>query len=278
MTALYRGMDKQTLDIAYNNVKHEPNYQEIMRSFKDRSADVYASNSVVRDLSYGSRPRQRFDWIRCDQPDAPTFVFIHGGYWQNYTKEDLAFVATGALGRGFNVVLAEYTLAPDATMTEIVGEIGMLLDHMNVSRSEIGFGGRPVVLCGHSAGGLLAAMHRAHPAITLTLCISALFDLEPISLSWLNDKLQLTGTQVSQFSPLRLSVPGSPMIICVGNKELHELVRQSTDYVMHLRRFGEVPTFLMLGGKRHFTILDDLAKPSGTHMSNIAMAIAPYRL
>ena len=71
MTALYRGMDKQTLDRAYNNVSDEPNYQEIMRSFKSRSAAVYASNSVVRDLSYGKQPRQRFDWIWCGQPNAP---------------------------------------------------------------------------------------------------------------------------------------------------------------------------------------------------------------
>jgi len=278
MTALYRGMDKQTLDRAYNNVSDEPNYQEIMRSFKSRSAAVYASNSVVRDLSYGKQPRQRFDWIWCGQPNAPTFVFIHGGYWQNYTKDELAFVATGPLGCGFNVVLAEYTLAPEANMTRIANEIGMILDYLSASRSEIGFGAWPVVLCGHSAGGQLAAIYRAHPAVSLTVSISALFDLEPISLSWLNDKLQLTESETKQFSPIKLSASGSPMIISVGKSELGELIRQSTDYAIRLRQLGEEPTIFTLEEKKHFTVLEDLAESSGVHMSKITTAIAPLLL
>jgi acetyl esterase/lipase len=75
-----------------------------------------------------------------------------------YTKEDFAFVAQGPLAHGFNVALAEYTLAPEATMTRIVAEIRSLLDHLAASANAAGFGGRPVCLSGHSAGGQLAAL------------------------------------------------------------------------------------------------------------------------
>jgi arylformamidase len=269
MNSLYRGMDRAALDLAYNNVRAEPDYQAIMGRFKEQSEAIYRSVEVRRDIRYGSQPRQRFDWLSCGKEAAPTFVFIHGGYWQNYVKDDLAFVARGPLERGFNVVLAEYTLAPEASMTEIVGEIGLLLGFLQSDTSEAGFGGRPVCVCGHSAGGQLAALYRNHPGITLTVCVSALFDLEPISLSWLNDKLKLTQQEVSRFSPLHHIDRGAPTMVSVGMAELPELIRQSQRYATACEASGESVTFLPLPERRHFTILTDLADPAGAHMAAI---------
>jgi acetyl esterase/lipase len=270
----YRGMNRSALDLAYNNVRAEPDYSAMMARFKEQGDVLYRNVDSRRDVAYGPRPRQRFDWLASGRVDAPTFLFVHGGYWQNYTKEDLAFVAKGALERGFNVVLAEYTLAPDASMTEIVGEIGVMIEFLQNSRSDIGFGGRPVCLCGHSAGGQLAALYRSHPAITLTMTISALFDLEPIALCWLNDKLQLTPQEIARFSPLRKIEPGAPLIVSVGADELPELIRQSEDYADACKAGGEAVSFLSLPGRRHFSILSDLADPKGVHLAAVDSALA----
>lgn len=220
MDQIFRGMTRAELDVAYNNVKAQPDYAALMAGFHERSRAIYETFDVERDHSYGPEPRQRFDWLPCGQPDAPTFVFIHGGYWQNYAKDELAFVAQGPLARGFDVVLAEYTLAPQASMTRIVREIRTLLDHLAASDSPFGFGGQPVCLCGHSAGGQLAALHRGHPAISGTIAISGLFDLEPIARSWLNDKLQLTAAEIANYSPMRQISRGASTVIPVGAAEL----------------------------------------------------------
>jgi arylformamidase len=272
MTCMYRGMDQASLDLAYNNVRAEPDYQAMMSRFKAQSDAVYRTAKVHRDIAYGHRPRQRFDWVACGKNDAPTFVFIHGGYWQNYTKEDLAFVARGPLERGFNVVLAEYTLAPEASMTEIVSEIGSMLGFLQSDAGALSFGGRPVCLCGHSAGGQLAALHRNHPAVTLTVAVSALFDLEPIALSWLNNKLQLTPQETSQYSPVRHIGRNTPVILSVGASELPELVRQSQEYAAACEANGDKVTFLPIPGRTHFSILDDLADPYGMHMIAVSAA------
>ncbi|CAB3769306.1 alpha/beta hydrolase [Paraburkholderia humisilvae] len=272
---VYRGMDRAALDVAYNNVRDEPDYQAIMGRFKAQSEVVYRSVEVKRDIPYGGRPRQRFDWLSCGKEAAPTFVFIHGGYWQNYAKDDLAFIARGPLERGFNVVLAEYTLAPEASMTEIVSEIGLLLKFLQSDTSDAGFGGRPVCVCGHSAGGQLAALYRNHPGITLTVCVSALFDLEPISLSWLNDKLQLTEQEISRFSPLHQIDRGAPTVVSVGMAELPELIRQSRSYASACEARGESVAFLPIPERRHFTILTDLADPAGAHMAAIVERVIP---
>jgi arylformamidase len=130
MSVIYRGMDRKTLDTAYNNTQAIPNFPEVLADFQARSARLYDRTPSRRNLHYGSGARARYDWLPCGHANAPTFVFIHGGYWQNCTKEDFAFIANGPLFQGFNVVLAEYTLAPEASMTRIVGEIGHLLDHL----------------------------------------------------------------------------------------------------------------------------------------------------
>jgi arylformamidase len=277
MTPLYRGMDRASLDLAYNNVAAEPRYPERMSDFKERSDVLYLSTNARRNIPYGDRLRQRFDWLASGNDNAQTFVFIHGGYWQTYTKEDLAFIASGPLARGFNVILAEYTLAPEASMTEIVGEIGALLDHLQVEPGEAGFGGRAVCLCGHSAGGQLAALQRTHPAITLTLAISALSDLEPIALSWLNEKLKLTLEEISTLSPLYRIESGAPIILSVGENELPELVRQTQSYEAALKYHGEAVTVVSLPGKTHFSVLDDLADPFGMLMNAVADAMADFK-
>lgn len=274
MTILYRSMDRTTLDAAYNNTKAVPDFPGVLADFQRRSAKTYETESCRRNLRYGQRPRQTYDWLSCGQPGAPTFVFIHGGYWQNCVKEDFAFVADGPLARGFNVVLAEYTLAPDASMTQIVGEIGALLDHLAADRDGLGTAARPLCLSGHSAGAQLTAIHRAHPVVTSALAISALVDLEPISLCWLDDKLRLGAHEIDAYSPIRHIGHGAPMIVAVGAAELPELVRHTDDYAAACDAAGERVAHLHVPGCTHFSVLDDLARRDGMLLTALDALVA----
>ncbi|MCC8392862.1 alpha/beta hydrolase [Paraburkholderia sp. MMS20-SJTR3] len=270
MTTVYRGMDRPTLDAAYNNTQAIPNFPQVLKDFQQRSAQLYERVPGKRDLRYGERARERFDWLSCGETDAPTFIFIHGGYWQNCVKEDFAFIADGPLALGYNVVLAEYTLAPEASMTQIVGEITGLLDHLRRDPDGLGTAGRPVCVSGHSAGGHLSALHRAHPSVSRALPISALVDLEPISLCWLNDKLQLSEQEIAAYSPLRHIGKGVPTLVAVGGAELPELVRHSDDYAAACEAAGEQVALVHVPGCTHFSVLDDLARPDGVLLSALA--------
>jgi arylformamidase len=120
----YRGMDREALDRAYNNVAAVPDVRDRMADFTRRSAAIYESMGVKKDIAYGEGARQRIDWIPSPRVGAATLAFIHGGYWQSLSKEQFAHVAAGPLAHGYNVALIEYTLAPDARMGAIVNEIG----------------------------------------------------------------------------------------------------------------------------------------------------------
>src|ERR1700754_4586458 len=103
-------MDRSSLDAAYNNVKAVADFPVVLSNFRARSAAFYEKADCERDIPYGKSDRERFDLARGANANAPTIIYVHGGYWQTLTKEDFAFVAEGPLALGYNVALAEYTL------------------------------------------------------------------------------------------------------------------------------------------------------------------------
>jgi arylformamidase len=270
----YRGMDREALDRAYNNVAAAPDVAVKMADFGRRSAAIYDRAGIKRDLAYGEAASQRIDWIPGPGVGAPTLAFIHGGYWQSLSKERFAHVAAGPLAHGLNVALIEYTLAPGARIGAIVNEIGRAIDFLAAHFEEWGADPARLCLAGHSAGGHLAAWHRNHPAVSLVLGISGLYDLEPIRLSYLNEKLDLTPAEVAAYSPEVHIIAGVRTLLTVGSAELPELRRQTADYASCLRARGELVEEVSAPGCNHFTILETLALPDGPSLEAVVRAFS----
>ena len=256
---------REQFTAAYDNSAAVPDAPAILGALRARSAALLDRASVRADLRYGALSRQRYDWFVADDPAAPVLVYLHGGYWQARDKRDFSCVGAGALAEGLHVVHAEYTLAPQARIGDMVGEIGLLLEtlatHPELGRAASGL--PRIVLCGHSAGGHLAAMHRAHPAVAGVLAISGLFDLEPIRRGALNDALGLDAPTVETYSPLRRIGTGAPTCVAVGDAELPELLRHSHEYAAALRAAGEDASLVEIARANHFTILDALENTGG---------------
>src|SRR5689334_10104570 len=119
---IWRGMTREELDAAYNNSAAVSHSTATRDRWAARSAKLRAADSQSLDLVYGPRPRNKVDLFRSGAPQAPLFVFIHGGYWQRNEKETFACMAEGPMAHGFDVATIGYTLAPDVTMTELVAE------------------------------------------------------------------------------------------------------------------------------------------------------------
>jgi arylformamidase len=160
--------------------------------------------------------------------------------------------------------VVEYTLAPAARMDAIVGEIrasvAWIIDHAKE------FGGDPgrVFVSGHSAGGHLTAMAMTDPRVAGGLAISGIFDLEPIRLNYLNEKLGLDVAEARRNSPtLHLPPRAASLVVTVGLGELPELIRQSDEFAAAWRKRGLPGEYMPLAGHDHFSILDELARPEG---------------
>jgi arylformamidase len=263
---LFRGMDRAALDAAYNNTAAVglPKRDQYVGGWSSRSDAVRKARVATNDLRYGDGPRQRLDFFACGKAGAPTLAYIHGGYWQMNDKEPYAFLGEALLPAGFNLALVEYTLAPAARLDQIVAEVKAAVAWLIEHAAEHGGDARRVFVAGHSAGGHLTAAAMSDPRVAGGLAISGIYDLEPIRLNYLNDKLGLDKDEAMRNSPiLHLPSRASPVVVSVGLGELPELIRQSEEYWTAWQRKGLPGQYLPLPGHDHFSILEELARPSG---------------
>src|ERR1700687_3544671 len=125
----WRAMSQQERDLGLNNSVAVEGSTEIVAGWERRSAEMRARCPGYLDLRYGPHERNRIDVLKI-RDKAPTLLFIHGGYWQNRAKEVFTLFAEGPMAHGINVALIGYTLAPEATLDEIVGEIHAGIDFL----------------------------------------------------------------------------------------------------------------------------------------------------
>jgi len=261
---LYRGMNRAQLDAAYNNTAAVRERDAIVADWAARSAQVRREHPAHLDLAYGDGPRERLDLFLAGELGGPTLAFIHGGYWQMNDKESFAFFAEGLLPLGINLAVVEYTLAPAARLDRIVAEVRRSVQWLAEHLGDYGADPARLYVAGHSAGGHLTAMTMPLPAVRGGLAISGIYDLEPIRLNYLNEKLGLDEAEAARNSPL-LDFPAmaGELIVAYGTAELPELCRQSIDYGQAWVERGLPGHLLPVDGANHFTILEALACRDG---------------
>ncbi len=259
----WRGLSKPELDAGLNNSAAVAASADIGAGWERRSAEFRAAQSGHLDLRYGPRERNRIDFFGAAS-NAPTLLFIHGGYWQTRAKEAFSLFAGGPMTHAINVALIGYTLAPDATLEEIVAEIHAGIDFLASRLPELGGDPDRIAVSGWSAGGHLTAMAMSHPKVRGGVAISGIYDLEPIRHSYLNDKLGLDEAMSRRNSPMAQAGGAmKPLALTVGAAELPLLRRQTADFAVHRARYGLPVSYEEIPGANHFTIMDELLAPTG---------------
>ncbi len=246
--------------------------------------DAYVSRSVLArarvgagmsqlDLRYGPGERCRLDLFLPRPPGAarppPLLVFIHGGYWQELSKDESSFAATGCIDAGIALAALGYTLAPAASVAHIVQECREALAWLRVQAGALGFDATRIAVAGSSAGAHLAAMcawpQEGHASpVQAAVLVSGLYELEPLVGTSLNAALGLDVNAARALSPLLM--PGAagfpPCIVAWGEVETAEFKRQSREFADSLRRSGTRCQVLEAPQRNHFDVILDLADPA----------------
>jgi arylformamidase len=259
----WRTMGQEERDLGLNNGVAVTGSADIVAGWERHSAEMRARHPDHLDLRYGPRERNRIDFLKAREK-GPTLLFIHGGYWQHRAKEVFALFAEGPMAHGINVALIGYTLAPDATLDQIVAEIHAGIDFLATQLPALGGDAGGIVVSGWSAGGHLTSMALSHPRVRAGMAISGIYDLDPVRHSYLNAKLGLDETMSRRNSPMmQQGGPMKPLSLVVGSAELPLLRKQTADFAGHRARFGLPVTYEEIPGANHFTIMDEMVSPTG---------------
>ena len=270
--AIYLDYDQAALDAQYNNgarVADSPSFRERWRTTSAAARDAGPARIGV---SYGEHPRQVMDIFAGAGKDAPTLVFIHGGYWHMMVDvSSYSYPAPVFNAAGMNYVALQYRLVPEVKIADIVADIRDGLAFLWRGANGYGLDPARLTIAGHSAGGHLTALAMATDWQALGsdlpddlvkggTAISGLYDLEPIRLSYLNEVLGLEVGDVASLSPMNHLAPRALNAV-VGGEESDEFLRQTAEFHAAWTGGGGTGAHVITQGDNHFSIIDGLAHP-----------------
>jgi arylformamidase len=251
------------------------NYQPFIAAYAGRSAAVraqHAGPNVHLDLAYGAGGTQRLDLFLPEAQAAkdalpPLLVFIHGGYWQELSKNESLFAAADALDQRIAFAALDYTLAPAATVGDMVSECRLALRWLHAHAAALGFDASRIVVAGSSAGAHLAAMCALRtaeaPIVKAAILVSGIYEVEPLVGTSINAALGLDAPAARAVSPALADLRGfPPAVVCWGAVETGEFKRQGRDFAAALRQAGSACRAFEVPGRNHFDVVLDLADPS----------------
>ena len=273
---VYRGYDQAALDAQYNNRAMVPDHPRHIEAWARDSEHARAARPDARlNLAYGPGERQTLDFFPA-KLGAPLHLFVHGGYWRALDKSSFSYPAASFAAAGIAYAALNYPLAPRTGFDEIVASVRQAVAWMVDHAAELGVDPRRISLSGHSAGGHLAAMALANPALPRgavrgLASISGLYDLEPIRLCYLNAELRLDQASARRNSPVH-TTPSShcPVLLIVGGRESPEYHRQQASLAEAWRgRCASLETEVSEGDD-HFSIVGHLGNPDSTLFRAVA--------
>ena len=263
---IYANYTQAELDRQYDAASTVPSLEPFLERYRSESDRTRAEFPNER-AAYGSHEREWLELFPAAKPDAPLFVFIHGGYWRRLSADVFSFVAGPVVRAGGACALLNYPLAPAASLDEIVDAArrGFAWAADN-AQSRLNASPDRIVAGGHSAGGQLAGMIAAATQVDLRAVfgLSGLYELEPVRRSNVNDWLHLPDAAAAERNSPAMHVPrGKPAVVAaVGQAESDEFRRQARVYADACTTAGLEARSLEAAGHNHYTIVLELGDPA----------------
>ncbi|QKW20446.1 alpha/beta hydrolase [Kitasatospora sp. NA04385] len=265
---VYRGFDQRELDREYSPSSRVADFDAEIGAYAAESRRAYRELPGHRELRYGPAAPELLDFFPAARPGAPLHVFVHGGFWQELGKEDSVFPALDLVPLGTAFAAVGYGLAPHWTVERIVEQVTAAVHWLVGHAAELGADPERIVLSGSSAGAHLAASalldERLRGRIRGAALLSGVYDLEPVTLSYVNQPLGLDADRARRLSPLYAGAPAlaalPPVVLALGEHETDEFGRQQAQFAEAVREAGVPVHEMLVGGRNHFDLVFDLGK------------------
>jgi arylformamidase len=273
---VWMDMDQVELDAAYDQIVYSPLMGQVLKRLASSSDEARAHLGAPKRIAYGPTPVEALDLYPANKPNAPIFVFIHGGAWLRGEAKDYGYPAELFVNAGVNYVALDFIAVGAAN-----GDIGAMAEQVRrgiawVYKNATSFGGDTsrFYVGGHSSGGHLCGVALVTdwqkefglPADMVTggLCMSGLYDMKPVRLSKRSSYVKFTDDMEQAMSSLRhIEKLRAPIIVTYGTNETPEFQRQSRDFAAAVKAAGKPVELIEAPNFNHFEMCESLANPFG---------------
>jgi arylformamidase len=233
------------------------NALEVIARYPVLSAATRARFEHRANVPYGSGPDETLD-IFPARNGGPVQVFVHGGAWRNFSKDDYSFPVDAYVPAGINTVIVNFTNLPKVRLPEMVDQVRRAIEW--VYRNARSFGGDPeqLYLSAQSSGAHLSAMALTRDNfVKAATLVSGPYYLEPVMLSKRSDYVKLSEAEVRELSPgLQAERIRCPVIVAYADNDTDEFQRQSREFAAALDKAGRLTRLMRLPGVNHFELME----------------------
>ena len=272
MSKVYGNFTPDEIEAQYNLRAGRPDYEAtVIPDWIERSKRARKTLGGKLDLAYGRSERQKIDFFRAGNADAPTLVYFHGGYWQRGEKAIYSFLAEPFVRHGANIAVVGYDLCPTVSITEISAQARNALVWISRHADDLELARDRLTVMGHSAGGHITGMMMGtdwtalgadlpKDMVKAGIPVSPLNDLEPLRFTSLNDNVRMDAAEAEAESPMNHPpTTDAPQLMVTGGRETAEFQRQADIYVQAFRAAGRPIERYVVPDVDHFDELNVLA-------------------
>lgn len=241
------------------------NYAPFIEQYRAESVRAHGLVPARRDLRYAEGDGSLLDFFPAPPSAKPPglLVFIHGGYWQEGSKDISAFLAPAWHAEGFAHAVIGYPLAPKAALPEIVRCCRQAVQWLAAHAADHGFDPENMVIAGSSAGGYLTAacgaVRPGAPRVRGIVPISGVFDVAPLIGTSINEALGLDASTAAELNLFDDEARYPSAVVAWGSVETAEFKRQSQAFAAMLASSGTPCGTLEVSGRNHFDVVFELA-------------------
>jgi arylformamidase len=275
---VWMDMDQIELDAAYDQIFYSPLQAQIIRRQTTNSELARTRLGTPLREAYGPTAPEKLDIHRTARPNAPIFVFIHGGAWLGGEAKNYAYAAEMFVHAGAHFIALDFVAIEPAS-----GDLRVMADQVRravawVYKNAASFGGdaNRLYIGGHSSGGHLCGVTLVtdwqkefglpSDIIKGGLCMSGLYDMKAVRLSKRSSYVKFTDEMEQAMSSQRhLDLLRAPVTITYGTDETPEFQRQNRDFAAAVRAVGKPVELIEAANYNHFEMVESLGNPYGAN-------------
>jgi arylformamidase len=276
---VWRDMDQETLDNAYDQLVYAPNRDIILGRIAAASSRARETLGGPERVAYGGSQYERFDLFRAKGAapagGAPINVFVHGGAWRVGSAADNALFAEPLVHAGAHAFILDFINVDQAggSIVPMHRQVSGALAFIWNNAERFGGDRKKFYVSAASSGAHLAACALARgwreqklPADFCkgALLVSGMYDLAPVRLSKRSAYVKFTDDVERELSPQR-HIDGitTPLVLVHGSGDTPEFQRQTKDFFAVLKKAEKPAELILAEGYNHFELIETVANPYG---------------